>query len=780
MKIVKPLVVADSSTFTRSSSASYFDSSGKYAEVGNDVLRFSTDPYEVTQGNVSKVALVETSAAANLLSYPRNYDTGWFSTRSTVYPNQAGSELMGGQSFDFLQEQVTSVTDHYTAQFYSGFAAGTTYTFSTIAKTGGRNIALWLEASTFGTTQAVVFDLTTGNGVIAAGSPLFSSKYLGNGDWRVSITATATSTIGSTLILMLGNGASLSYAGDGVSGVYIGHSQLEVGNKATSIIPDNTTFVSRAGSKWAFNSSGVLTSYGTNVSVTDYDPTTLVSKGVSLEAASTNALRINTSAANWQLQNAPNITVVNSGSGTEYGMEYTDIRVSGTALAGVPFNVVFEQNTIVAASVGQVWCGSVFIRKIAGNDLSGGFYLGIDENNSTPAFLTSSRVAVGISSTLNRYYCTRTTTQATIASVNFLLTGTALSTEAVDFTVRLYLPQFENISTTLVGPTSVIKTSGSAVTRAADISTSSSVTRAADVLGTTLPIMVTNVPETDYTAWGSGTAYTTGTYVRYVANNVHKVYVALTNNTNKNPTTNPTDWQDAGSTNAWKMFDQSVQSQTSQTSDIEVNIFLNGNVINNMTLMNVLGTDVYMSMMHPTDGSLYEKTIDLTSFFGVSDWYTYFFSAYTKETDFIFEGMPPYGDATITLKIAANGAATRAVGVAIIGNGSDVSAEKLGVEHSARLSIQDYSVKEQDSFGNYTIVERNFARRADFTVYVEPTDVNGLMQLLASRRATPTLYIGSTEDKYRCTIVYGFYKDFSIEIAYPSYSVCTLQLEGLT
>jgi hypothetical protein len=40
------------------------------------------------------------------------------------------------------------------------------------------------------------------------------------------------------------------------------------------------------------------------------------------------------------------------------------------------------------------------------------------------------------------------------------------------------------------------------------------------------------------------------------------------------------------------------------------------------------------------------------------------------------------------------------------------------------------------------------------------------------------LWIGTEE--YESTIVYGFYKNFDILIAYPEHSECSLEIEGLT
>jgi len=63
-------------------------------------------------------------------------------------------------------------------------------------------------------------------------------------------------------------------------------------------------------------------------------------------------------------------------------------------------------------------------------------------------------------------------------------------------------------------------------------------------------------------------------------------------------------------------------------------------------------------------------------------------------------------------------------------------------------------------------------------VWIKGTEVDLVKRLLSQYRATPIVYIGA--DAYASTILYGYYKDFSIDIAYPTISICSLELEGLT
>jgi len=60
-----------------------------------------------------------------------------------------------------------------------------------------------------------------------------------------------------------------------------------------------------------------------------------------------------------------------------------------------------------------------------------------------------------------------------------------------------------------------------------------------------------------------------------------------------------------------------------------------------------------------------------------------------------------------------------------------------------------------------------------------PNDIVDKMQtLLASRRATPTLYIAS--ELFESTYIYGFYIDMNNVIQYQNQSLLSIEVVGLT
>lgn len=288
-------------------------------------------------------------------------------------------------------------------------------------------------------------------------------------------------------------------------------------------------------------------------------------------------------------------------------------------------------------------------------------------------------------------------------------------------------------------------------------------------------LVSSNVAETDYAAWSAGTTYALGDRRIYVVANTHWIIESLQNgNIGHTPTGLATDtwWLKVGQTNRWDMFDTSVQSQTTNADAIDVSLLVNER-INAAVLLNVNAASVQITMTDTIDGVVYDQTYSLVSYSGITDWYAYFFEPIVRLQDVAITDMPSYVGATVDVLITDTGN-TVACGGLILGLQREIGKSQYGLN----TGITDYSVKQQDDFGNYTILERSFRKRAEISVWVDNGLIDQLQIMLASLRAVPSIYIGS--DSYANTIIYGFYKDFNINIAYPTNSICTLTLEGIT
>lgn len=283
-----------------------------------------------------------------------------------------------------------------------------------------------------------------------------------------------------------------------------------------------------------------------------------------------------------------------------------------------------------------------------------------------------------------------------------------------------------------------------------------------------------NVPETEYPTWSNSTTYALGARVLRLSTNIHRVYEsAVASNVGHDPLTDTAgNWTLVGSNNRWSMFDQVVQSQTTHADSIAVTLSLTSRT-DTVALLNVDATSARVVMTDAVEGVVYDQTEGLVSSSGITDYFAYFFEPIARKSDVVFEGLPPYANAQVAVTLSETGQ-TVACGALIVGLSKDLG----GTQYGASLGIVDYSVKQQDSFGNYSIVERAFSRKASFSVVVENGVVDQLMTLLSGYRATPILYLGSSS--FAASAVFGFYKDFSTVISFPDVSILSIELEGLT
>jgi hypothetical protein len=282
-------------------------------------------------------------------------------------------------------------------------------------------------------------------------------------------------------------------------------------------------------------------------------------------------------------------------------------------------------------------------------------------------------------------------------------------------------------------------------------------------------LLSTTATET-YADWSVGTTYAEGEIRVYGQSKYESLQGS---NTGKQPDISPEFWLRIGPSNKWAMFDNEVNTQTTGTDPLIVEV-QPGKSFTSASFVNLDATNINVKVYDAPAGNLvFEEDINLDDTI-ITDWFEYFFEEYDIRTDAYIENLPPYIQGAIKVSFTGGVGSTK-VGGMLVGTTYEIGYTQYGLNYG----IRDYSIKETDEFGETTFVKRNFSKRMDPTVMVDNTRLNQISKVLENIRATPTTWIGTTDNRFQGTIVYGFLKDYNIEINYPTSSLVRLEIEGL-
>jgi hypothetical protein len=154
------------------------------------------------------------------------------------------------------------------------------------------------------------------------------------------------------------------------------------------------------------------------------------------------------------------------GIGTDINVNYIDVRFFGTATATGTAGIRTNLSNSIAATQGQNWSPSGYIRIIAQPLPPTEYRQTLLERNSSLGIVGGNNVTFS-NTTLQRIVLSTTTVNAATAFIQQEISALLTSGVAYDFTIRIAAPQIEQG----VGATSFVPTTSAAVTRNADVIT---------------------------------------------------------------------------------------------------------------------------------------------------------------------------------------------------------------------------------------------------------------------------------------------------------------------
>lgn len=293
----------------------------------------------------------------------------------------------------------------------------------------------------------------------------------------------------------------------------------------------------------------------------------------------------------------------------------------------------------------------------------------------------------------------------------------------------------------------------------------------------TLVSSTVSEPAPGEVAWNSTTAYVEDDVVYDPA--THMRYRAAAANTGRNPATDvgtptvPAVWSAYGATNRWAMFDKVVGTSTHGPSPLTV--VVRPGSTSGVSVLEIVGRTATISMKDTSGGTvIYSKTIDLDGTI-IESFYDWFFAVFEPMTGFNLVDLPgQFPSCELTLTVTNTGA-DAAVGVFKPGTLEEYG----GTSYGASAGILDFSVKDRDKFGRMSVKQGEYSARTSFEVLTEKRSFNRLYRQLVRIRATPCIFIGTEEPGYEPLTVYGYYRDFTFVVSYPTLHLLSIDIEGL-
>ena len=287
----------------------------------------------------------------------------------------------------------------------------------------------------------------------------------------------------------------------------------------------------------------------------------------------------------------------------------------------------------------------------------------------------------------------------------------------------------------------------------------------------TSAMLTSTVAETDYSAWSSGTTYAVGN--RCISTTTHRVYESLVaSNTNHDPTdisnrigATPW-WLDVSATNRWKMFDDQTTSQT--TAATTMTVTLEPGSFNAFALLGISAETITATVTDLGSSTvLYSYTGDLEDS-APEDYYEYFFSAFSPQTDFIVDGLDSYSNMQLIVTLSVVSGDVKC-GMLQVGD-----LRVLGLtQYGAKAKPKTYSYIKVNEYGENEIVRRKKATDLSCTAWLKVEEANSVTNTLGDLLDVPCLWIASDLQQHRALRVFGL---GSGDISFDHYQDCLLPL----
>ena len=283
----------------------------------------------------------------------------------------------------------------------------------------------------------------------------------------------------------------------------------------------------------------------------------------------------------------------------------------------------------------------------------------------------------------------------------------------------------------------------------------------------------------DEPEWLVGTLYNYGNEAR----DGHYIYkyagIVLESNTTDSPSVDSLKvapkWINIRPTNYYAMLDGKTSTQTVNADTITV-VVVGGNY-DALSLLELDAKSVDISLYDVTTNAVvYTESFDLINNSDVFDFYSYAFNPFEFLPSIYTDKIYLYTDTKLTITINNIGGIAKC-GRLVYGRSYYVGETGYG----ANLTVESYSHKETDEFGNVSLIHRGGVNIDSYEVQTPTSKIPTLRRKGTELDAIPILFVmdESATSNTENLLNFGYWDRFSIILPDPIKSTISLDIKGI-
>lgn len=275
-------------------------------------------------------------------------------------------------------------------------------------------------------------------------------------------------------------------------------------------------------------------------------------------------------------------------------------------------------------------------------------------------------------------------------------------------------------------------------------------------------------------AWDASHPYSKGERVVFDGRDGPSIYQSVgEGNEGNQPDISPDDWGRYGSTRRWAPFDDSV-STAALSEDGYTCSFRVSSRFEAIALFGLRGSRVQVRIFNKSDELIFEREEDLRGNRLTTGWKSYFFGEFSPRRDVVLRNIPPFGRGLL-VEVEVFGVGLTGLSEISVGMVLDFGCVEFGVTHGTRT----WHRVQASPFGDELLQRVASAKRNNPQIRIPKRKHRAITGWLTDLESKVAVYIGSDDPDYEALIVHGYLEKWEILIDYPTYSLVSLNINGL-